>query len=78
MAGIKRPAIFDRPLFQASITENVGPGYPIMNVVFNGSLTSYDLVPMDSACWKDFEVNRKSGLITNKVWTDQRLLNRVM
>ena len=67
MRGIKKPALFERPLYQASITENVGPGHPIINVVFNGSLASYELVPQDSACWNDFAVNRKSGLVTNKV-----------
>lgn len=59
--------MFERPLYQASIVENIRPGYAIINVVFNGTLASYELVPQDNACWKDFHVNRKSGLVTNKV-----------
>lgn len=59
--------MFERPLYQASITENVRPGHPIINVVFNGSLASYELIPQENACWKDFDVDRKSGLVSNKV-----------
>lgn len=59
--------MFERPLYQASIRENVRPGHSIINVVFNGSLASYELIPQDNACWRDFDVNRKSGLVTNKV-----------
>ena len=69
MRGIKKPAVFERSLYQASISENVREGHPIINVVFNGSLASYDLVAQESACWRDFAVNRKSGLVTNKVRT---------
>lgn len=65
--GIKQPAEFERPLYQASIKENLRPGHPIINVVFNGSLSSYEFVPQDNACWKDFDINRKSGLVANKV-----------
>lgn len=65
--GIKKPAVFERSLYQASISENVREGHPIINVVFNGSLASYDLVAQESACWRDFAVNRKSGLVTNEV-----------
>ena len=61
--------MFERPLYQASITENVRAGHPIINVVFNGSLATYAVIPQESACWRDFDVNRKSGLITNKVRT---------
>ena len=69
MRGIKKPAVFERSLYQASISENVREGHPIINVVFNGSMASYDLVALESACWRDFAVNRKSGLVTNKVRT---------
>lgn len=69
MRGIKKPAMFERPLYLASIVENVPAGHPIINVVFNGSLASYGLLAHESACWREFEVNTKSGLITNKVRT---------
>lgn len=59
--------MFERPLYQASIVENIRPGHAIINVVFNGTMASYELIPQDNACWKDFHVNRKSGLVTNKV-----------
>lgn len=59
--------MFERPLYQASIVENIRPGHAIINVVFNGTMVSYELIPQDNACWKDFHVNRKSGLVTNKV-----------
>ncbi|XP_020624198.1 LOW QUALITY PROTEIN: protocadherin Fat 3-like [Orbicella faveolata] len=65
--GIKKPVMFGRPLYQASIVENIRPGHAIINVVFNGTMASYELIPQDNACWKDFHVNRKSGLVTNKV-----------
>lgn len=64
--GIKKPTVFERSLYQASIKENLRPGYPIINVVFNGSLVSYELKAQESACWRDFQVNRRSGLISNK------------
>lgn len=65
--GINQPVEFERPLYQASIKENHRPGHPIINVIFNGSLPSYEFVPQDNACWKDFDINRKTGLVTNKV-----------
>lgn len=59
--------MFERPSYRASIKENVRAGHPIINVVYNGSLPSYELIAQDNACWRDFDINRKSGLVTNKV-----------
>lgn len=67
MRGIKKPTAFERALYQASIKENERPGFPILNVVHNGSLVSYELVAQENACWSDFNVNPKSGLLSNKV-----------
>ena len=58
---------FESQLYESSIPENTRSGFAIVSVVFNGSLSSYELLPQENSCWMRFDVNRQSGVVTNKV-----------
>ncbi|EDO41767.1 predicted protein, partial [Nematostella vectensis] len=64
--GIVKNFAFEKPKYEVSLPENSPPDQAIATVVYNGILPVYEIVPGRSPCWRDFTVQRQSGVIISK------------